>query len=273
MGDVALVPQGHVLEGGLRIGADHTGETGDLLAGDGVAFVGHGGGALLYGGKRLGGFADFGALKMADLDGDFVEAGSNASEHGEVVGVEIAREDLRGDGRGLETETSADFFFGFGADVGEGPDRSRDFADADLFGGLCKAGFVAAELVVPERDFKAEGDRLGVHAVGAADLHRVFMLEGELFESGEQLVEISGDEARGVADLQRLCGIDDVIRGEAVMQPAGGVGVVTLFHALGDGGGEGDDVVAYFALDFLDTGEVETGVGAQAGGGFLRYIA
>ena len=73
---------------------------------------------------------------------------------------------------------------------------------------------------------------------------------------------------RGLLQHQRLRGIDDVVRGQAVMQPAGGVGVAGGGHFFGDGGGEGDDVVLDFALDFVDAGDVEAGVGAQGCGGF-----
>ncbi len=38
-------------------------------------------------------------------------------------------------------------------------------------------------------------------------------------------------------------------------------------HGFGDGGGEGDDVVLDFALDFGDAGDVEAGVGAEQAGG------
>ena len=41
VGDVALVPEGYVFEGDLGVGADDSGEAGDLFAGDGVALVGH----------------------------------------------------------------------------------------------------------------------------------------------------------------------------------------------------------------------------------------
>ncbi len=73
VGDVALVPEGDVLEGGLGVGADDAGEAGDLFAGDGVALVRHRAGALLLFGEELFGFADLGALEVADLGGDLVE--------------------------------------------------------------------------------------------------------------------------------------------------------------------------------------------------------
>ena len=52
------------------------GEAADLLAGDGVALVGHGAGAFLPDGKELFGLADLGALEVTDLGGDLIEAWS-----------------------------------------------------------------------------------------------------------------------------------------------------------------------------------------------------
>ncbi len=41
---------------------------------------------------------------------------------------------------------------------------------------------VAFDFIPPDGNFQAEGDGLGMHAVGAANLHGVFVLECELFE-------------------------------------------------------------------------------------------
>ena len=72
VGDVALVPEGDVLEGDLGVGADDAGEAADLLAGDGVALVRHGGGAFLFFGEELLDLADLGALEVTNLGGNFV---------------------------------------------------------------------------------------------------------------------------------------------------------------------------------------------------------
>ena len=102
VGDVALVPEGYVFEGGLGVGADDAGEAGDLFAGDGVALVRHRAGALLFFGEELFGFADLGALEVADLGGDLVERAGEDGERGDVGGVAVALDDLRGDFDGAQ---------------------------------------------------------------------------------------------------------------------------------------------------------------------------
>ena len=52
--------------------ADYAGEAADLLAGYGIALVGHGGGSFLLFAEEFLGLADFGALQVADLGGDFI---------------------------------------------------------------------------------------------------------------------------------------------------------------------------------------------------------
>ncbi len=111
VGDVAFVPEDYVFETGLSVGADYAGETADLFAGDGVPLVGHGGGALLFFGKEFFGFADFGALQVADFCGDFIEGGGDDGERGEIGGVAVALNDLAADGGGVKAQTGADFFF------------------------------------------------------------------------------------------------------------------------------------------------------------------
>ena len=181
VGDVALVPEGDVFEGDLRVGADDAGEAADLFGGDGVALVGHGAGALLLFGEELFGLADFGALEMADLGGDLVERAGEDGECGDVGGVAVALDDLRCDVDGLEAELGADGLFVLGLEVAEGADGSGELADAEVFGGGVEAGEVALHLGVPEEELEAEGGGFGVDAVGAADDGGVLELDGAAF--------------------------------------------------------------------------------------------
>src|SRR6202035_2128281 len=75
VGDVALVPEGDILEGRLGVSAQHAGEAGDLLALDRIALVGHRGGPLLAGAKRLLRLPHLLALLVTDLDREALEPG------------------------------------------------------------------------------------------------------------------------------------------------------------------------------------------------------
>src|SRR6185436_11001143 len=90
----------------------------------------------------------------------------------------IALDDLRRDRRRREAEPAADIAFNGRGQMRKGPDRARQLADADHLAGAPDAIDVAADLRVPERQFQAEGHRLGVDPVRAADHRRTTMLEG-----------------------------------------------------------------------------------------------
>ncbi len=132
VGDVALVPEGDVLEGGDGVAAEEAGEAADALALLGVALVGHGGGAGLALGERLLDLEDLGALEVADLGGELVEAGGDEGEGRDVEGVAVAVDDLRGDRLDEEAEAAADVVLDLGRDGGVGADGAGDLADGDL---------------------------------------------------------------------------------------------------------------------------------------------
>ena len=69
----------------------------------------------------------------------------------------------------------------------ERADGARGLADAHVFGGRAQAREVAPCFFVPDGELQSEGDRLGVDAVGAADLHGVAELEGAPLEDVAQL--------------------------------------------------------------------------------------
>ena len=66
----------------------------------------------------------------------------------------------------------------------------------------------------------------------------------------------------GLADEQGLRGVDDVVGGESVVEPAG-----MRADDFGDGGGEGDDVVADLGFDLVDALDAEVGALADGVGG------
>ena len=90
MGDVALVPEGDIFIGGDHVAANEASEAADLFTGDGVALVRHGGAAALLAAEMFLGFANLGALEVADFESDLLEGGGDESKGREVVGVAVA---------------------------------------------------------------------------------------------------------------------------------------------------------------------------------------
>ena len=80
---------------------------------------------------------------------------------------------------------------------------------------------IALHLGIPVEQLEAEGRGLGVDAVGAADGGRVLELDGAALEHGEKADNAFANQRRCFFDLQRLGRIDNVVRREPVVQPAG----------------------------------------------------
>ena len=210
VGDVALVPEGDVLEGGLGVRADDAGEAGDLLTGDGIALVRHGARTFLLLREELFGFADFGALEVADFGGYFVERGGEDGKRSNVGCVAISLNDLGRNVHGLEAERGADGFFVLRLEVTKGADGAGEFADTEVLGCGVEAAEVALDLRIPEQEFEAEGGGFGVDAVGAADAGRVLELNRSALQDFSKMHDSGANYVIGLEELERLCGVHNV---------------------------------------------------------------
>ncbi len=179
----------------------------------------------------------------------------------------VALDYLRCDFDGAQAQFGADCLFVFGLEVAEGADGSGELADAEVFGCGVEAGEVALHLGVPEEELEAEGGGFGVDAVSAADDGGVFELDGALFQGVRESDDTCADDGGGFLELEGLRGVDDVGGGEAVVEPAGVFGGVDV---LGDGGGEGDDVVLDLGFDLIDAVDGEGAALADGVGRGLR---
>src|SRR2546429_3775470 len=100
-----------------------------------------------------------------------------------------------------------------------------------------------------ERQLEAEGGRLGVNAVAAADARREHVLFRPARDDFPQLLH-AGDQDVGALDyLHGEGGVHDVAAGEAEVQPAAGGGGGFFFVRGGGGGGVGG--VGFFVVFFL----------------------
>ncbi len=132
----------------------------------------------------------------------------------------VALEDLcRGRGR-FEPEPLAGDALELGIRRRIGSDRAGELSDAHALKRPCHALAVAVELECPARELQPEGRRLRVHAVRAAHLERGAMLLGPYDDRGERPIDLLDDQRPRLPDLEREGRVDDVGRGEAVVEPA-----------------------------------------------------
>src|SRR6478672_9406991 len=117
---------------------------------------------------------------------------------------------LRGDRIGLQAEPLARDTLDLGVDRGVGAYRPGQLADATLLECALQARVSAIELERPAGELPAEGRRLGVDSVRAADAHGAPVLFGPPDDGGERTVDPTQHELAGVAHLQRERRVDDV---------------------------------------------------------------
>jgi len=162
---------------GDGVAAQDAGEAGESLPGDGIALVRHGAGAFLSLGERLLGFEDFRALQMAEFNRPTLNASADERQRGLEFGMDVALDNLCGDGRGLQAELFADEVLNIGRQMRVGADGAGKFADGGDFAGAVEAFERAAKFVVHERKLEAERGRFAVDAMAAADAgrHLIFL--------------------------------------------------------------------------------------------------
>ena len=199
VGDVALVPEGHVLEPGLRVAAQDAGEAGDPLGGDRVALVRHRRGALLALAERLLDLADLGPLEVPDLGREALEAGAGDRDRREQLGVAVAGDDLRRRVLDAEPEPLHDRRLDRRRQRGVGADGAGELPEPGRGERALEPREVAVGLEGEAGEPEAEAGRLGVDPVGAADADRVAVLERPLDERVAVGARAGDDDLAGVA--------------------------------------------------------------------------
>lgn len=152
-----------------------------------------------------------------------------------------------------------------GVDVGEGADRARDGAGGDLPAGGHQPVAVAVELGIVPGQLQAEGGRLGMDGVAAADADRVLVLDRAAPQGGQDRVDILQQEVAGLDQLHGKAGVEHVGRGHALVDEA-----CLRPDMLGRVGQEGDHVVARLALDRVDALDLEAAALPDRAGGLGR---
>ncbi len=141
-------------------------------------------------------------------------------------------------------------------DIGEGADCARDRAGGDVGAGGEQALLAPLELGIGLGELEAEGDRLGMDAVAAADRGRELVLMGASLEHFQQPVEIGEQDVRSAGQLHGETGVEHVRAGHALVHEARFV-----THLFSHPGEEGDHVVLGHRFDRVDRGDVDRRVG------------
>ena len=202
--------------------------------------------------KRLLGLAHLGALQMADLERERLDARAHRRARVEHLGVAIARQHLGRRNR-PEAEALAHVTLDRGIDVGERADRARQLADRDRVAGAQQPLPVAPDLHRPERQLHAERGGLGVDAVRAPDHRRVAELARPRRDRRLQLLGRGKDAVERTRHLQCERGVDHVARREAVVHPRPRGLADALLHDVDERG----DIVVGDLLALVHRGHVD----------------
>ncbi len=124
---------------------------------------------------------------------------------------------------------------------------------------------MAPNLLIPDRHFQTERDRLSVHAVRAPDHHSLAMAAGELAQNGVEVREIVVEDRGRFLQHHGERRIKDIGRGETLVE------VSALWpHCLGHRVDERQHVVLGGPFQLLDPSDVDASSCPDTRGGFAR---
>src|SRR4051794_3563358 len=167
--DVALVPEGDILESNESIRPDHARQAAQPLGDNGVPLVRHRRRALLTLSERLGHLGHLGACQVSDLECEALQRGRDECERGQQLGLPVAWQNLRRDRLWLESQALAGEPLELGLGRCVRPDRAGKLPDAHPLERRPQAFPSAVELEGPARELEPERRRLCVNAVRSAD--------------------------------------------------------------------------------------------------------
>ena len=157
-------------------------------------------------GERFFHFTDFGFLEPAHLERKLFQRRAGNGDRAQQLGMPVALNHLRRHRRRLESERAAHSRLNRRVEMRVRTDRAGDFSDRDRSPRAPQPLFIALQLGIPECQLQPEGQRLGMHAVGAPDHRRLAMLVGTGPHGLGERFDILQQQFAGFAHLQRLRG-------------------------------------------------------------------
>ena len=210
MGNVTLVPEGNVFEGGDGVPPDQARQARKVFRQHRVPLVGHRRRPFLPLAEEFLRFENLGPLQMADFDGELFDGRGDNGQGGEELGMPVALHHLGRAGGRPQSRLFTDEFFDERVDIGEGANCARDLAIGDGLAGCLHPASVTLHLIVPQRHLQTEGDGLRMDAVGAADHRREPMLVRPFLDHRHQPVDIIDDHVGCFSQQHGKGGIENI---------------------------------------------------------------
>ena len=249
MRDIPLVPERNVLEPDGRMSADDSRKPTDPLRSDRVALVWHCARALLPTPEGLLDLPDLGPRKVADLGRKPIERRGQERKRVEQLAMTIALQHLRRGRGGSQPQLLAGDGFDPRIGCGVGADGTRQLAHPEPLDSALDPLMIAVERKRPTRELEPKRRRLGVDPMRASGANGVAVLLGARHHGVERPADALEHERSGLLHRDRQGRIENVGRGEAVVEPA-----TVLADALGHRIDEGCDVVVRLQLDLGNLG-------------------
>ncbi len=260
MGDVALVPQGHILIERKHVAAHHACTPRNVFAAYRIALVRHGTRPLLALAERLLHFVHLRALQVPHFESHLFERCGDHGERCHIVGVPVALNHLRGDIGALDAQFLAHVVLYERRYVGEIADRSAQLAHLDVAGGRTETLQIPHHLLVPQHPFESETGDVGMNTVRTPDAGRIPETERLPAQHLDEILYVFQQYLVGLFDKITVGGIHHIGTRQSVMHP-----FALLAEGFADGTRKGHDIMVGLLLDLLDPIDAEGGLLPQFG--------
>ena len=213
----------------------------------------HGRAALLAGAEKFFGLQHFGALHVADFNGNILDPAGDHPKGCEIHRVAVARDNLGADGFGGQAQFAADILFNRRINIGECANRTRNRPRRHF--GPCRQQprVIACHFGVKPREHQSHRGGFGMNAVAAPDADRKFMLIRAGLQCRHHPVKARQQQISGPHKLHIQSGVQHVGTGHALMHKPRLIGA----DDIGQMGQKGDDIMFGYRLDPVNFGHIK----------------